>query len=244
MTERLQSGLEAVEQTSELIAKELRMMAAGQGEKYRRFTYISPWIKNIWAAAADIIEDRGRKNIHSMVALIAAIVLLGGGSAYAEDLAIGCMPKTQLQTALKENKLSGVDQYLRETPEGEIKTTIVSERDGVGFVDRGRGYIIESRGDNACIVAKMRLDYGPKENQFTLSMMRSLGTLEMTVAEWQHVAKHAKENEADIKKRMMNGTLGQKKPKEKAVIPPGSAETDFLYEFSSEKVTPIKRGVF
>jgi hypothetical protein len=31
-------------------------MAAGIGP-YRQFTYTSPWIKNIWSAAADLLEN-------------------------------------------------------------------------------------------------------------------------------------------------------------------------------------------
>lgn len=59
----LQSGLESVENTPAIIAAELRLMAAGD-DRYSRFTYMSPWIKNIWNAAADIIEDLHRKNLH------------------------------------------------------------------------------------------------------------------------------------------------------------------------------------
>lgn len=58
-----QAGLEGAANTPEIIAAELRLMAAGE-DRYHRFTYISPWIKNIWNAAADIIEESNRKNLH------------------------------------------------------------------------------------------------------------------------------------------------------------------------------------
>jgi hypothetical protein len=57
----LQAGLEGAANSPEIIAAELRLMAAGD-DRYQRFTYISPWIKNIWNAAADIIEQSTLKN--------------------------------------------------------------------------------------------------------------------------------------------------------------------------------------
>lgn len=54
-SDSLQAGLDAVKDTPAVIAAELRLMAAGE-DRYSRFTYMSPWIKNIWSAAADIIE--------------------------------------------------------------------------------------------------------------------------------------------------------------------------------------------
>lgn len=62
-THPMQDALASVPDSSKVIAKELRMMAAGEG-RYQRFTYISPWIKNIWNAAADIIEDYERQKLH------------------------------------------------------------------------------------------------------------------------------------------------------------------------------------
>jgi len=56
-------GLEGAANAPEIIVEELRMMAAGE-DRYQRFTYISPWIKNIWNAAADIIEDLNRRQMH------------------------------------------------------------------------------------------------------------------------------------------------------------------------------------
>ncbi len=37
------------------VAAQLRAMAAGAAP-YARFTYTSPWIKNIWRAAADMLD--------------------------------------------------------------------------------------------------------------------------------------------------------------------------------------------
>lgn len=59
----MQAGLDGAKEAPEIIAAELRLMAAGE-DRYSRFTYMSPWIKNIWNAAADIIEDLNRKNLH------------------------------------------------------------------------------------------------------------------------------------------------------------------------------------
>lgn len=59
----LESGLESVENTPAIIAAELRLMAAGD-DRYSRFTYMSPWIKNIWNAAADIIEEAYKQKLH------------------------------------------------------------------------------------------------------------------------------------------------------------------------------------
>lgn len=180
--------------------------------------------------------------IKFLTALVAASVL-HVSAAQAEDLKLGCMPKEQLQKLMKPNKLSAVDQYMRSVSGSEIKTTVVSEHDGTGFVDLGRGYIIESRDNNACVIEKTRLDYGPKENQFAVSVIRSLGNVELTLAEWQYVNKFAKENKAEIERKMKDGTLG-KNPQKKTSIPPGSSETDYLYEFTADKIIPLKRGKF
>lgn len=59
----MQDALDSLPDASKTVAKELRMMAAGE-DRYQRFTYISPWIKNIWNAAADIIEDYERQKLH------------------------------------------------------------------------------------------------------------------------------------------------------------------------------------
>lgn len=59
----MRAGLEGAANTPEIIAAELRLMAAGD-DRYQRFTYMSPWIKNIWNAAADIIEDLNKKQLH------------------------------------------------------------------------------------------------------------------------------------------------------------------------------------
>ncbi|WP_041802725.1 hypothetical protein [Micavibrio aeruginosavorus] len=59
----LQAGLDSVADGPAIIAAELRLMAAGD-DRYQRFTYMSPWIKNIWNAAADIIEDSYKSKLH------------------------------------------------------------------------------------------------------------------------------------------------------------------------------------
>lgn len=61
--EPLQAGLDVVPDSPMIIAAELRLMAAGD-DRYSRFTYMSPWIKNIWSAAADIIEEQYKNRMH------------------------------------------------------------------------------------------------------------------------------------------------------------------------------------
>jgi hypothetical protein len=51
----LQAALERVPNASEIIVRELRMMAAGEAQ-YDIPAFVSPWVKNVWQAAADIIE--------------------------------------------------------------------------------------------------------------------------------------------------------------------------------------------
>ncbi|MDD3289083.1 MAG: hypothetical protein PHX43_08835 [Alphaproteobacteria bacterium] len=55
----MEVGLEAVSQASKVVAVQLRMMAAGEGQ-YFGFAYMSPWVRNILSAAADIIEEYDR----------------------------------------------------------------------------------------------------------------------------------------------------------------------------------------
>jgi hypothetical protein len=54
--DNLHHGLAPVPTSNEELARELRQMAAASG-KYKRFTYLSPWVKNVWNAAADVIEE-------------------------------------------------------------------------------------------------------------------------------------------------------------------------------------------
>ena len=57
-----QAGLDGAANSAEIIAAELRLMAAGD-DRYSRFTFISPWIKNNWNAASDIIEGMNKSSI-------------------------------------------------------------------------------------------------------------------------------------------------------------------------------------
>jgi len=52
----IQTALENLPDGPLHIARELRLMADA-APPYTRFTYISPLIKNIWRAAANILED-------------------------------------------------------------------------------------------------------------------------------------------------------------------------------------------
>lgn len=251
MTERLQSGLEAVEQTSEFIAKELRMMAAGQGENYRRFTYVSPWIKNIWAAAADILEDRGRKNIHSMAALIAAIVLLGVGPAYAEDLAIGCMPKERLQAEVRNHHQSFLEQFVRKTSKGDVKTSVTSEHDGKGYVLGGTGYIIESHDKEACIVAKTRFDPVSGSDRVIVSTVHTFGGVELTAAEHVRVAETALKNPEKRKAQWIAKGIDEARAErwleglkiiQKNRGLPGELSASLTYQILPDKILAVERN--
>lgn len=53
--ENLPRALQGVAEGKKLVALELRRMAKGE-EPYRRFTYTSYWIKNVWRAAADLLD--------------------------------------------------------------------------------------------------------------------------------------------------------------------------------------------
>lgn len=55
-TNNLYPALAAVQDSREYIIKELRAMAAAE-QDYKRFTYMSRWVKNIWNAAADMLEN-------------------------------------------------------------------------------------------------------------------------------------------------------------------------------------------
>jgi len=61
--EPFSAGLETAENSPEIIAAELRLMAAGE-DRYQHLSRLQPWIKNIWNVAADIIEDMSRKSLH------------------------------------------------------------------------------------------------------------------------------------------------------------------------------------
>ncbi len=52
----LQNGKNASQRARSYVAKELRQMANGFGD-YNCFAGVSPWIKNIWHAAADLLEE-------------------------------------------------------------------------------------------------------------------------------------------------------------------------------------------
>ena len=56
----LKKGLRAIPKTRKILVKELRDMATAATTDYRQFAYIPPWIRNIWHAAADMLEEDGR----------------------------------------------------------------------------------------------------------------------------------------------------------------------------------------
>jgi hypothetical protein len=58
MSDELESALKAIPETRSLVAAELRAMGEASG-RYAQFADIDPWIRNIWFAAADLLEDMG-----------------------------------------------------------------------------------------------------------------------------------------------------------------------------------------
>lgn len=60
---KLQACLNSLGEGPDIIAAELRLMAAGD-DRYHELETQSPWIKNIWNAAADIIEENLRRTAH------------------------------------------------------------------------------------------------------------------------------------------------------------------------------------
>ncbi len=59
----LEAVFQSLPNAPKIIARQLRMIAASNGQ-YSIFVFVSPWIKNIWNAAADIIEDYERQKLH------------------------------------------------------------------------------------------------------------------------------------------------------------------------------------
>lgn len=57
--ENLEEALRASSDPAPFVVRHLRMMVSGT-PPYQLFINVSPMIKNIWAAAADIIEHRER----------------------------------------------------------------------------------------------------------------------------------------------------------------------------------------
>lgn len=55
--EIIETALKAVPDGPLHVARELRRMADAE-PPYTRFTYMSPMVKNVWRAAADILEDQ------------------------------------------------------------------------------------------------------------------------------------------------------------------------------------------
>ncbi len=53
----LEASLRAVPDTQRTIVRELRSMATAKSDdRYYMLAHVTPWIRNIWHAAADIIE--------------------------------------------------------------------------------------------------------------------------------------------------------------------------------------------
>lgn len=61
--DKLELALEATEITARSVAERLRLMAAGDyGD--RKLMSVTPWVRNIWNAAADIIEQHDCDKLH------------------------------------------------------------------------------------------------------------------------------------------------------------------------------------
>lgn len=82
--------------------------------------------------------------------------------AWAETLKIGCYPKQNVISFLKEHNQGQVDQFYRVTLEGRKKTTVTAEHNGSGYIKGGIAYMVETDRHEACVNAKMRvLHMGP-----------------------------------------------------------------------------------
>ena len=60
-SDALHDALMRVPFAHEIVAHELRLMAAGE-YPYRRFAYMSPSVKSLWRAAADLLDPPVRKS--------------------------------------------------------------------------------------------------------------------------------------------------------------------------------------
>lgn len=246
----MKSGLEAVEQTSELIAKELRLMAAAQGKEYKKFTYTSPWIKNIWSAAADIIEGQDRNRLH-LVPIMLVVLLCFTGTAQAENLSIGCMPKERLQAEVRNHHQSFLEQFVRKTSKGDVKTSVTSEHDGKGYVLGGTGYIIESHDKEACIVAKTRLDPVSGSDRVIVSTVHTFGGVELTAAEHVSVAETALKNPEERKTQWIAKGIDEARAEQwleglriiqKNRGLPGELSAILTYQMLPDKIIAVERN--
>lgn len=188
-----------------------------------------------------------------IISAIIAVGLFSVSAAQAEELKIGCMPREELGGLLKANKQSRIDQYMRQTAQGEVKTTITGLHNGVGYPDKGRGYIIEAKGDTGCIIAKTRVQNEP-DNKLSVATVHSFGRIEMTAAEWKHSAKYVKENRAKKAAEYKAEGMSDQDIKDLFRVfeiiekhdgaMPNDVNATFLYQFGNNEVKPLKRSTF
>jgi hypothetical protein len=56
MKKEMTPALNAVSKTRCRVAEELRAMGEAQG-RYAAFATVDPWVRNVWHAAADLLEE-------------------------------------------------------------------------------------------------------------------------------------------------------------------------------------------
>ncbi|MBI1274451.1 hypothetical protein GC177_00575 [bacterium] len=135
-----------------------------------------------------------RKTIPALI----AIGLLNVSAAQAEDLKIGCVPKSELKSQMQLLGLGFLDQYQRQTPKGEVRTSVLGAYDGRVFLDQGRGYIVESHEDKACVIAKTKQEYKTDGSKITVSTVHNFGDMQLTSEEWEKIGQYAKSNRQKI----------------------------------------------
>lgn len=63
IVDAVEMALRSLDKAPQIIADQLRMMANAELQ-YAGFADISPWIKNIWYVAAELIENYESKKLH------------------------------------------------------------------------------------------------------------------------------------------------------------------------------------
>lgn len=124
----------------------------------------------------------------------AVVSFMAASPAKAEELQIGCYPKAELLAKLQANQQSQIDKMVLQSESDAKKATLTAEHNGKGYVHGGRGYLIKSLDNEACIIARMRIDTGSEKDRLTLSALHLWGQQELTSREWKQVARHAEEN--------------------------------------------------
>lgn len=142
------------------------------------------------------------------------LVFLTFTQVFAADVPMGCLPKENLQALLKENDQSFLEQFMRETPNGKAKTSVTSLYANGGYVDNGAGYVVESKGTEACIIAKTRLNSGPGKDEVTVATIHEYAGQTLTAADFKKVANNVLNNEKSTKAEWLQKGISEKRADE------------------------------